>query len=157
MAATRHCRTWPAGWIKSPPALDDTMATTETLAASASPDLIRRGAVATGLALVVNAFVVFATTSTGAVEPFQPLGYPRVLFLTALGTVGATAVYSLIRQRRARPERDFAVVVVVVLLASFVPDLTFVPTLPGATTPAITVLMAMHVTTAAISYAVLTR
>lgn len=151
------CRTCPGGLNKPPTHHPSTMATTNALTPDASPDLTRRGAAATGVALVVNAIIVLATTATGAVEPFQPLDLPRVLFLTAVGAVGATVVYAVIRRRSTHPDRTFAIVAIAVLLVSFIPDLTFVPSIPGATTPAIAVLMAMHVTTAAISYAVLTR
>lgn len=120
-------------------------------------DLLRPGAVALVLAVGVNVIIVFATTSTGAIEPFRALSYPPVATLTAVGVIGATVVYAVIRRRSDNPNRTFAIVAVVVLLVSFVPDIVALPGMPGATTAAIVVLMAMHVTTAGIAYGVLTR
>ncbi|MDZ7702476.1 MAG: DUF6069 family protein [Halobacteriales archaeon] len=129
------------------------MATTD----SRSSDLLRRGAAAAVLAVAVNAVLVFAATASGAVEPFTHLEYPRVALFTIGGVGGASLVYGLIRRRRERPDRDFAIVAAVVLVLSWIPDVTVIPTVLGATTGGVAVLMALHATTAAISYAVLTR
>lgn len=120
-------------------------------------DLVTRGALAVVLSLVVNGLIVWAVIATGAVRPFDPLNYQPVFLLTTVGAVGATLTYGLVRRVSARPDRTFAVVVVVALLLSFVPDVAWLPGDPGATTAGIGVLMAMHVTTAAICFAVLTR
>jgi Na+-driven multidrug efflux pump len=45
----------------------------------------------------------------------------------------------------------------VVLVLSWIPDVTFIPTVPGATTGGVVVLIVLHATTAAICYASLTR
>lgn len=116
-----------------------------------------RGGIALALSLVVNGLIVGIITATDAVQSFQPLAFPPVLFLSAVGAVGATIVYGLLQWRSARPNRLFAVITGVVLLLSFVPDVTFLPGRPGATTAGILVLMVMHVTVAGICYAVLTR
>ena len=108
-------------------------------------------------AVIANVVIVLAVTAVGAVEPFAHLEPVRVGLFTLGGVVGATAVYGLIRRRREHPDRDFAVVAAVVLVLSWVPDVTVIPTAPGATTDGVVVLMALHATTAAISYAVLTR
>ena len=133
------------------------MTTTGTSTTHASPDLIRRGATAAVLSVAVNALVVLATTSSGAVQPVAHLAYGRVSLFTLAGVVGATLVYGLLRRRRQRPDRDFAIVAAVVLVLSWVPDVTFIPTVPGATTGGVVVLMALHATTAGICYGVLTR
>ena len=119
-------------------------------------DLLARGALALVLSLAVNGLVVWAVAATGAVQLFDPLDYGPVFLLTTLGVVGATIVYALVRGWSGRPERTFGVVVVVVLLLSFLPDVLFLPGDPGATTAGIAVLMVIHVTVAAICYAVLT-
>ncbi|QLG61638.1 DUF6069 family protein [Halorarum salinum] len=116
-----------------------------------------RGALAVVLSLAVNGLVVWAVTATGAVRPFEPLNYQPVFLLTAAGAAGATLAYALVRRVSDRPRRTFAVVVVVALLLSFVPDVAWLPGDPGATTAGIAVLMLMHVTTAAICFVVLTR
>lgn len=133
------------------------MASTDTRTGSRTPDLLRRGAAAAVLAVAVNAIVVYAVTATGAVEPFTHLEPVRVAVFTLGGVVGATLVYGVIRRRRERPDRDFLIVAAVVLVLSWIPDVTFIPTVPGATTGGVVVLMALHATTAAICYAILTR
>jgi drug/metabolite transporter (DMT)-like permease len=120
-------------------------------------ELVKRGGIALLLSLLANGLIVWAVTTTDAVAPYEPLAYPPVFLLTAAGAVGATVAYALVDRWSDRPDRTFAIVVVVVLLLSFVPDVTVAPTLPGATTAGIAVLMAMHVTVAAICYAALTR
>ncbi|MDG5775586.1 DUF6069 family protein [Haloarculaceae archaeon H-GB2-1] len=118
--------------------------------------LLRRGVVALVLAVVAN-LVVTAVGRTAAIAPeFPPLSYRPVALFTALGVVGAVVVYALLRRVTARPDRNFAVVAAVVLVVSLVPDVTFAPTLPGATTAGIGALMLMHVLTAVICVAVLT-
>lgn len=123
----------------------------------ASPDLLRRGAAAAVLAVAVNAVIVFAVTASGAVEPFAHLEPGRVAAFTLGGVVGATIVYAVIRRRRQRPDRDFLIVAAVALVLSWIPDVTFIPTVPGATTGGVVVLIALHATTAVICYASLTR
>lgn len=119
-------------------------------------DLLARGVLALVLSLIVNGLVVWTVAATGAVRQFDPLDYGPVFLLTTLGVVGATVVYALVRRWSGRPERTFGVVVVAALLVSFLPDVLFLPGDPGATTAGIAVLMAMHVTVAAVCYAVLT-
>lgn len=133
------------------------MTTTDSSTSIISSDLTRRGAITAALAVVVNVVIVLGVRTTGAVQPFAHLAYARVSLFTVLGVVGATLVYGLIRRRRERPDRDFAVVASVVLVLSWIPDLTFIPTVPGSTTGGVATLMALHATTAAICYGILTR
>lgn len=117
----------------------------------------RRGAVAVLGSLVVNALFLAVVDAAGIAPDFMALTYPPVLFLTAVGAVGATAVYWLVRRYAGRPVRTFRVVAAVALVLSFVPDLALLAFDPMATVPGVVVLMAMHVTVAAVAVGVLTR
>ena len=127
------------------------------MADPSSSDLLRRGATAAVFAVLANVVIVLAVTTVGAVEPFTHLEPVRVAVFTLGGVAGATLAYGVIRRRRDRPDRDFLIVAAVVLVLSWIPDVTVIPTVPGATTDGVVVLMALHVTTAAIAYGVLTR
>lgn len=118
--------------------------------------LIRRGAIALALSLVVNWIVLQAVLVGDLVEPFEPLEFPSVTSLTALGALGATAVYAAISRFADDPNRTFTTVAVIVLGLSFIPDLALLEVDPAATVPAVVVLMVMHVTVATICIVVLT-
>jgi len=118
--------------------------------------LARRGGIALGLAVLVNVAIVFAADAAGIAPILDPLSTGPVVLFTALGVVGATIVYGVLARFRAEPDRLFALVAAVVLVLSLIPDATYAPTLPGATTLGVTVLAVMHVTAALVAVAVLT-
>lgn len=119
--------------------------------------LARRGALATVLSVVANVVVLAVVTSLELVPPIEQLAYPPVVFLTTVGAVGGTGVYALVQRWSSNPRRTFGIIAGVVLLLSFVPDVTFVADQPGATTGAVATLMVMHVVAAVIVFSVLTR
>lgn len=116
-----------------------------------------RGAQAIVIAVIANTFLLSAVLLAGVVEPFEPLEYPSVVVLTALGVLGATVVYWLLVQWKPDPDQYFVWVAVVVLLVSFIPDIGLLLGDPAATIPGVAVLMAMHTIAAAVSIAVLTE
>ena len=118
--------------------------------------LARRGGIALVLAVLVNVVIVVAADAAGIAPTLEPLSIGPVVLFTALGIVGATVVYALLARFRAEPDRLFALVAAVVLVLSLIPDATYAPTLPGATTLGVTVLAVMHVTAALVAVAVLT-
>ncbi|WP_042665849.1 DUF6069 family protein [Haloferax sp. ATB1] len=120
-------------------------------------DLMRRGAATAAVATVANALLLTLVLETGLVEPFAPLSYPPVVFLSATGAVAATLVYGLLAGRVADADRTFFRVAVAVLVASFAPDLGLLYVDPGATVPGVLVLMLMHVVVAAVCVASLTE
>jgi hypothetical protein len=126
-----------------------------TLAPTASA-LARRGALALVVSLVVNAALVFVSDLAAVAPGLDPLSYGPVVLFTTLGVVGAVVVYAALARFSANADRTFTVVAVVVALLSLIPDATFVPTLPGATTLGAVVLGVMHLTTAAACIAFLT-
>lgn len=114
-------------------------------------ELGKRGALAVVLSLVVNGLLLGVVLATGVVTPFRPLAFGPVLMLSAVGAAGATATYWVLTRVSDRPDRLFPGIAGVVLVLSFVPDVTFLPGQQGATWGAIAVLMVMHVTVAAAS------
>ncbi|MFD1588008.1 DUF6069 family protein [Halorientalis brevis] len=118
--------------------------------------LARRGGIALGLAVLVNVAIVVAADAAGVAPTLDPLSTGPVVLFTALGVVGATVVYGVLARFRAEPDRLFTGIAAVVLVLSLIPDVTYAPTLPGATTLGVTVLAIMHVTAALVAVAVLT-
>lgn len=86
-------------------------------------DLARRGLATAAVASVANALLLTLVLGTGLVEPFAPLSYPPVVFLSAAGAVAATLVYGLLTGRVTDADRTFFRVAVAVLVASFLPDI----------------------------------
>ena len=85
---------------------------------------------------------------------FPPLAGPApTIFFTAVGALGATAVFGVVRRRADRPEYLFRWIALGVLLLSFLPDLRLLgdgaAAFPGATPTGVGVLMLMHVAAAA--------
>lgn len=119
--------------------------------------LLRRGALAIVLAAVGNALLLAAVLASGLVAPFQALSYPPVIFLSAVGAVGATLVYALVVRRSATPARIFTRIASAVLVLSFLPDIALLVIDPAATVGAVVALMLMHVVVAGAAVWALTR
>lgn len=115
------------------------------------------GAVAVVGSALANAALLAVVLASNLVAPFMALSYPPVVFLSAVGAVGATVVYGLLARRGGNYDRTFRRVAVAVLLLSFIPDIGILVGDPSATLHAVLVLMVMHVVVAAICIAVLTR
>ena len=85
---------------------------------------------------------------------FPPLSGPEpTIFFTAVGAVGAMAVFAVVRRYSDRPEYLFRWIAAGVLLLSFLPDLWLLSdgaasAFAGATPTAVGVLMVMHVAAA---------
>ena len=131
------------------------MAPTETEPIALSTIVIR-GVTALLLGMGVNATIVWVALQLPPVEPFGPLSYGPVLFLTGLGTVAATAVYGLITRVWPTPDDLFVRIAILALLGSFLPTLGILYADPEATVSAVIVLLVMHVTTALICIGLLT-
>ena len=119
-------------------------------------DLVRLGAVALAVSLVVNWLIVFVATAGGVAPELEALNYGPVTFFTTLGVVGATVTYGLLARLSSSPDRLFLIVAAIVLILSLVPDFTVIPTQPGGSLGAGAVLGLMHVTTAVVCVGVLT-
>ncbi|RKD94633.1 DUF6069 family protein [Halopiger aswanensis] len=109
-----------------------------------------RAAIATVLSVVVNVGIVAAAGAFDVAPGFQALTVPPVAFLSAVGAIGAVLVYLLLRRVSSSPDRTFRRVAVAVLVLSFLPDIGLLFADETATPLGVGLLMAMHVTVAAI-------
>lgn len=114
-----------------------------------------RGVLAVLASVLVNAALVWALDAAGIAPDFRALTYPPVVFLSALGAVGATVVYALLVRYVDDVDRTFVRVAAAVLVLSFVPDLGLLAADPAATVPGVLALMVMHVVVAVASVAAL--
>jgi hypothetical protein len=89
---------------------------------------------------------------------FVQLQTPAFLPLTVVGVLGAVIAFAIVGRLARRPVRTFQIVAVVALVLSFLPDIgLFATGAPGATLPAVLVLMLMHIVAAVVAVGVLTR
>ena len=82
---------------------------------------------------------------------FPPLAGPGpTIFFTVVAGLAAVSVYALLRRMARRPDTLFRRIALVVLVASFLPDLWLLTegaqeAFPGATWAGVGILIAMHV------------
>jgi hypothetical protein len=118
---------------------------------------VKDGLLTVLVAVIANALVRVVALSFIAVPAgFFLLEWGPVIASSAVGAVGATAVYSVITRVSHRPNRTFTVVAAVVLL-SFGTFVGPAPPLVSAPAPILAVLAMMHVVVAVVSVGVLTR
>ena len=99
------------------------MNTETTQQPSLSPGLPVRAGVAAVASVLANVALVLAADAFAIAPDFRALSVPPVALLSALGVVGAAAVYALLRRRTGEPARTFRRVAAVVLALSLLPDL----------------------------------
>lgn len=104
------------------------------------------------LAALIQGGPLLGPDPTGAAA-LAPVPLPVPVVLTAIGIIGATIVFALIKRFSRQPARLFLIVALVVLLLSYLPLLTPIG-LPPATIAAFAV---MHVVPAAIAVPILIR
>ncbi len=120
--------------------------------------LARVGALAVGLAVVVNVVIrTVAVSLLGIGEGFLPLGVGPTVFFTVAGMVGAVVVFGVMLRFARRPVRLFRRVALVVLVVSLVPDvlMLFSGSMPGTTVAGVITLMVEHVASWAVAVGVL--
>lgn len=125
-----------------------------------------RGAVAliaaAVIAVTLNAVVATIASGRGIGAGFTPLTFPVYASFTVVGVLIGWLGWRIVQRRAARPTRVLSILVPVVTLASFVPDLLLMNLrfIPGTTNPAVITLMVMHVVVVAIAvpaYAIASR
>jgi len=72
---------------------------------------------------------------------------PTIIF-TVVPAAVAVVLYAILMRFTANPARVFTIIAVVVLILSLIPDITYIPTVPGASGPQTAVLMVMHIVAA---------
>jgi hypothetical protein len=104
--------------------------------------------------VVVNSILVLAIRPMVDNPALPSLSVGPVAFLTAIGAIGATIVYAIMRNMMVRPNKAFIWVSVIVLLLSLIPDYLIIGQttghFAGATTQDALALMFMHVVAAVI-------
>ena len=137
----------------------NTPATSNAATAAADGAPARRSGLArTGIvvativaASAVNAVIAQIALAAGADDSFTPLQPGAYVFLTVIGVLLGLAGWAVVRRAAAHPARLLRVLVPVVLLVSFVPDLTTAPNMAGSTTGGVIALVLMHITTTVIA------
>jgi stage V sporulation protein SpoVS len=97
-------------------------------------------------AIAVNYAVAAVAISGGAPAHYGPLTIPAYVSFTIVGVVAGWVGWSLALRRAHDPRRVLTVLVPVVALASFVPDVVLLVFgfIPGTTVGAVVALMVMH-------------
>ena len=78
------------------------------------------------------------------------------IIFTVFPAIVAVPLYAALVRWTRRPERTFTIISAVVLAVSLVPDITYIPTVPGASSGQTAILMLMHVVAAAVIVGLLT-
>jgi hypothetical protein len=117
-----------------------------------------------GLGTIVAAVVanVLAYTLGSPIVGYDPgfvvlANVSGTIIFTVFPAIIAVLLYAALVRFTRRPERLFTVISAIVLVVSLVPDLTYIPTVPGATAGQTAILMLMHVVAAVVIVGLLTR
>ena len=136
---------------------------------SSSPAPVPPRAVSWGRFVLVGLGTVFAAVLANLLVYFigsVVVGYdPQFIILanasgtilfTVVPAVVAVLLYAALMRFTRNPARIFTNIAVVVLILSLIPDLTYIPSVPGATSGQTAVLMLMHVAAAIVIVSMLT-
>jgi hypothetical protein len=78
------------------------------------------------------------------------------ILFTVVPAIVAVLLYAVLMRFSGNPARIFTNIAVVVLIVSLIPDLTYIPSVPGATSGQTAILMLMHVVAAGVIAGMLT-
>jgi hypothetical protein len=114
--------------------------------------LLRLSAATVVAAVAVNALVYFvAGLFVSYQAQFAPLAnVSGTVIFTLFFTLCAVLLYAGLRRVTQRANQIFAVISAVFLVVSVIPDLTYIPTVSGASAAQTTVLIAMHLIAAVV-------
>ncbi len=98
----------------------------------------------------------------GAVVDYDPQFLPLAsvggaVIFTVFPAIIAVVIYAILLRFTRNPARIFTIIAVIALIISLVPDLTYIPTVPGVTTAQTAMLLLMHLVAAAVIVGGLTR
>jgi hypothetical protein len=79
------------------------------------------------------------------------------ILFTVVPAIVAVLLYAALVRFTSNPARIFTNIAVVVLVISLIPDLTYIPSVPGASSGQTAILMVMHVVAATVIVFTLTR
>ena len=114
---------------------------------------------ATVAAAVIANLLVYALGS--AVVGYDPqfvvlANVSGTILFTVVPAIAAVLLYAALVRFTSNPARNFTNIAVVVLVLSLIPDLTYIPSVPGATSGQTAILMLMHVVAAVVLVSMLT-
>ena len=72
------------------------------------------------------------------------------ILFTVVPAIGAVLLYAILMRLSGNPDSIFTNVAAVVLILSLIPDLTYIPSVPGASSGQTAILMLMHVVAAGV-------
>jgi hypothetical protein len=78
------------------------------------------------------------------------------ILFTVVPAIVAVLLYAALLRFTRRPARIFSIIAAVVFIVTLIPDFTYIPTVPGATTGQTAVLVLMHIVAAAVIVGMLT-
>jgi hypothetical protein len=78
------------------------------------------------------------------------------ILFTVVPAIVAVLLYAVLMRFSGNPARIFTNIAVVVLIVSLIPDLTYIPSVPGASSGQTAILMLMHVVAAGVIVSMLT-
>ncbi len=78
------------------------------------------------------------------------------ILFTVVPAIVAVLLYAVLVRFTSNPARIFTNIAVVVLILSLIPDLTYIPSVPGASSGQTAILMVMHVVAAVVIVSILT-
>ena len=110
-------------------------------------------------AVLANLLVYLIGSVVVGYDPqFVVLANPSgTILFTVVPAIVAVLVYAALIRFTTNPARIFTNIAIVVLILSLIPDLTYIPSVPGATSGQTAVLMLMHVVAAVVIVSMLTR
>jgi hypothetical protein len=108
---------------------------------------------------LANTVIALAAVALGASSAFAPLSPPVFLAFTALGIAGGYVGWRIVRRVAPRPARVLRVLVPLVLVLSWIPDviLGIVQFIPGTNLTAVLALALMHAVIVAVAVPVYAR
>lgn len=116
--------------------------------------------IATVIAAVLANLVVYYIGSAivGYDPEFVVLATPGgTITFTVFPAIVAVIVYAILLGTTSNPARTFTVIAAAVLLLSLLPDLLYIPSVPGSSPAQTVVLMIMHVVAAVVIVTILTN
>jgi hypothetical protein len=109
-------------------------------------------------AVLANVLVYFVGSAVVGYDPqFIVLAnVSATILFTVVPAIAAVLLYAVLLRFTANPVRIFTSIAAVVLVLSLIPDLTYIPTVPGATTGQTVILVLMHIVAAVVIVGMLT-
>jgi hypothetical protein len=103
-------------------------------------------------AVAANVLVYFIGSALVGYDPqFVVLAnVSATILFTVVPAIVAVLLYALLLRFTDNPTRNFTIIAAVVLVASLIPDITYIPTVPGASIGQTAILMVMHVVAAVV-------